>query len=221
MEATGYRRVVVPAAAQPRYPGFRAMATVVKVDKKTADRREPDRWLGVFCGSYRGHDHEVHLLAAELGAAMAWAGVGLVYGGGGIGVMGTIADAILTAGGHAVGVVPAHLMETEMAHRALDELLVVDSMHDRKSTMYARSDAFCALPGGLGTLEELFEAATWTRLGLHDKPKPVLLLDTNGFWADLDCFLDKVTAAGFIKPDDRAIISRVGTVAEVLAVLDG
>ena len=152
---------------------------------------------------------------------MARAGVGLVYGGGRIGVMGTIADATLTAGGHAVGVVPIHLMETEMAHRDLSELLVVDSMHDRKRTMYDRSDAFCALSGGLGTLEELFEAATWTRLGLHDKPKPVLLLDTNGFWADLGYFLDKVTAAGFIKPDDRAIISRVGTVAEVLAVLDG
>jgi len=213
--------VAGPTAVLPRYLWFRAMATVVKVEKRTADRKEPDRWLGVFCGSYRGHDHEVHLLAAELGAAMARAGVGLVYGGGGIGVMGTIADATLTAGGHAVGVVPIHLMETEMAHRDLSELLVVDSMHDRKRTMYDRSDAFCALPGGLGTLEELFEAATWTRLGLHDKPKPVLLLDTNGFWADLGCFLDKVTAAGFIKPDDRAIISRVGTVAEVLAVLDG
>ena len=197
------------------------MATVVKVDKRTTDWKEPDRWLGVFCGSYRGHDHDVHLLATEWGEAMARAGIGLVYGGGGIGVMGTIADATLTTGGYAVGVVPAHLMETEMAHRDLSELLVVNSMHDRKRTMYDRSDAFCALPGGLGTLEELFEAATWTRLGLHDKPKPVLLLDTNGFWADLDCFLDKVAAAGFIRPDDRAIISRVGTVAEVLAVLDG
>ena len=221
MEATGYRRLAGPAAAQPRHPGSRAMATVVKVDKGTVDQRKPDRWLGVFCGSYQGHNYDTHLLAAELGAAMARAEVGLVYGGGGIGVMGTIADAILTAGGHAVGVVPTHLMETEMAHRNLSELLVVDSMHDRKRTMYDRSDAFCALPGGLGTLEELFEAATWTRLGLHNKSKPVLLLDADDFWADLACFLDKVTEAGFIQPDDRAIISQVGTVAEVLAVLDG
>jgi len=196
------------------------MATVVKVDKGTADRREPDRWLGVFCGSYRGHDHEVHLLAAELGAAMAWAQVGLVYGGGGIGVMGTIADAILTAGGHAVGVVPAHLMETEMAHGALDELLVVDSMHDRKSTMYDRSDAFCALPGGLGTLEELFEAATWTQLGLHDRHKPVVLLDHNGFWSGLEAFLDRAVSDGFVKPGNRGIVSRATSVAEALAILD-
>lgn len=152
---------------------------------------------------------------------MARTGVGLIYGGGGIGVMGTIADATLVAGGHAIGVVPTHLMETEMAHTALDELIVVDSMHDRKRVMYERSDAFCALPGGLGTFEELFEAATWTKLGLHNRPKPVLLLDSNGFWADLDHFLDEVMAAGFIRPNDRTIISRVETVTEVLAVLDG
>ena len=110
-------------------------------------------------------------------------------------------------------------MKTEMAHPSLDELLVVDSMHDRKRTMYERSDAFCALPGGFGTFEELFEAATWTKLGLHSQPKPVLLLDRSGFWTDLERFLDDVTTAGFIKPDDRSIIRRVDTVDEVLASL--
>ncbi|MEE2768704.1 MAG: TIGR00730 family Rossman fold protein [Actinomycetota bacterium] len=180
---------------------------------------KPAQWLGVFCGSYRGNVDDVHLLAAELGAAMAKANVGLVYGGGGIGVMGTIADALLAAGGHAIGVVPTNLMETEMAHPSLDELLVVASMHDRKRAMYERSDAFCALPGGFGTLEELFEAATWTKLGLHSRPKPVLLLDRNGFWTDLERFLDDVMAAGFIKSDDRGIIRRVETVDEVLASL--
>ena len=133
--------------------------------------------------------------------------------------MGTIADAVLAAGGHAIGVVPTNLMETEMAHRSLDELLVVDSMHDRKRTMYERSDAFCALPGGFGTLEELFEAATWTKLGLHSQPKPVLLLDRSGFWTNLDRFLDDVAAAGFIKSNDRGIVRRVETVDEVLAAL--
>lgn len=173
----------------------------------------------MFCGAYQGQDHNVHLLATELGMGMAHAGVGLIYGGGGIGVMGTIADATLAAGGYVVGVVPTNLMKTEMAHQELSELLIVNSMHERKRTMYDRSDAFCALPGGIGTLEELFEAATWTKLGLHSQPKPVLLLDGNGFWTDLEGFLDKVSAAGFIKPEDRAIISRMGTVAEVLAVL--
>lgn len=180
----------------------------------------PERWLGVFCGAYRGQDEDIHLLAAELGTAMAESGIGLVYGGGGIGIMGTIADAVLSARGYVVGVVPTSLMETEMAHRSLQELLIVESMHERKRTMYERSDAFCALPGGLGTLEELFEAATWTKLRLHSRAKEIVMLDRNGFWADLDGFLDDISAAGFIKPEDRAIIRRVETIGEVLSILD-
>ena len=151
---------------------------------------------------------------------MAKRGIGLIYGGGGIGIMGTVADSVLTEGGYVIGVVPENLMETEMAHQSLSELIVVKSMHDRKQTMYKYSDAFCALPGGLGTLEEVFEAATWTKLGLHRKYKPVLLLDQKEFWDGLEKVLDEITSAGFIKPQDRAILNRVKTVEQVLSIFD-
>ena len=140
MESTGYCRAEVTAAAQRQSLSPVTVATVVQMTVPKTGDPEPAQWLGVFCVSYRGNVDEVHLLAAELGTAMAKTNVGLVYGGGGIGVMGTIADAVLAAGGYAIGVVPTNLMKTEMAHTSLDELLVVDSMHDRKRTMYERSD---------------------------------------------------------------------------------
>ena len=178
------------------------------------------RHLGVFCGSRAGNDDDVHALARELASAMVAADVGLVYGGAGIGVMGTVADAVLEAGGTAVGVVPVGLFRSEVHHGNLTELVKVPDMHARKLAMYERSDAFCALPGGYGTLEELFEAATWTQLGLHDTHKPVILLDRNGFWSGLDDFLDRLVSDGFVNPESRGIVSRVTSVEEVLAVLD-
>ena len=183
------------------------------------------RSLGVFCGSRSGSDDSTLTLARELGGAMAGAGIDLVYGGAGIGMMGALADAVLDAGGHVVGVIPSSLFSHEVPHRGLSERIEVANMHARKRTMYARSDAFCALPGGYGTIEELFEAATWTQLGLHGRPKPVALLDggppgSPGFWSHLEVFLDATVAAGFVKPENRAIVGRVGTVAEVLALLD-
>jgi hypothetical protein len=178
------------------------------------------RHLGVFCGSRSGNDEDVQALARELASAMVAADVGLVYGGAGIGIMGTVADAVLEAGGTAVGVVPVGLFSSEVPHGNLTELVEVPDMHVRKRAMYERSDAFCALPGGFGTLEELFEAATWTQLGLHGTHKPVVLLDRNGFWSGLDEFLDRLVADGFVKPGNRGIVSRVSSVDEVLAVLD-
>ena len=183
--------------------------------------------LGVFCGSRPGSDDAVHGLARDLGAALASAGVDLVYGGAGIGVMGTLADAVLAAGGRAVGVIPVGLFSREVPHEDLTERIEVADMHERKRTMYARSDAFCALPGGYGTLEEVFEAATWTQLGLHGRPKPVGLLDgapgtgtsgAPGFWSGLEAFLDRAVADGFVKPENRSIVRRVGTVAEAVAL---
>ena len=177
----------------------------------------PEKWLGVFCGAYDGTDDGVHTLVRELGKALAENQIGLVYGGGGIGVMGTIADAVLENNGWVMGIVPKNLLETEMAHTSLDELVIVETMHERKKAMYERADMFCALPGGLGTLEEVFEATTWTKLKLHTKYKRVLLLDNNGFWADFIDLLDQITSSGFIKTEDREIISRTTSVATLIS----
>ena len=181
------------------------------------NKNYPNKWLGVFCGAYMGTDETVHELVKELGEAMALNKIGLVYGGGGIGVMGTIADAVLENDGWVMGVVPKNLLETEMAHTSLDELVIVESMHERKKTMYEKADAFCALPGGLGTLEEIFEATTWTKLKLHNKYKRVMLLDNNGFWLNFIDLLDDITSSGFIKPEDREIISRHDSVSEIIS----
>ncbi len=155
---------------------------------------------------------------------MAGAGIDLIYGGAGVGVMGTLADAVLDAGGHVVGVIPTGLFSREVPHRQLTERIEVADMHERKRTMYARSDAFCGLPGGYGTLEEVFEAATWNQLGLHDRPKPIALLDggapgSPGFWSHLEAFLDNTVNEGFVEPDNRSLVRRVGTVAQVLALV--
>ena len=131
--------------------------------------------------------------------------------------MGLIADAVLENNGWVMGVVPKNLLETEMAHASLDELVIVETMHERKRTMYERADIFCALPGGLGTLEEIFEATTWTKLKLHEKYKEVILLDNNGFWGEFIDLLDQITASGFIKPKDRAIISRTDSVSTIIS----
>ena len=165
----------------------------------------------------RDRDNTVHDLVEELGEALARNQIGLVYGGGGIGVMGLIADAVLENNGWVMGVVPKNLLETEMAHASLDELVIVETMHERKRTMYERADIFCALPGGLGTLEEIFEATTWTKLKLHEKYKEVILLDNNGFWGEFIDLLDQITASGFIKPKDRAIISRTDSVSTIIS----
>ena len=173
------------------------------------NKNYPNKWLGVFCGAYMGTDETVHGIVKELGEALAVNKIGLV--------MGTIADAVLENDGWVMGVVPKNLLETEMAHSSLDELVIVESMHERKKTMYERADAFCALPGGLGTLEEVFEATTWTKLKLHDKYKKVMLLDNNGFWLSFIDLLDDITSSGFIKPEDREIISRHDSVSEIIS----
>jgi len=158
-------------------------------------------------------------LAVRLGELLAREGIGLVYGGGRAGIMGTIADATMAAGGEVTGVIPGGLFTAEIPHDAITELHRVPDMHARKTMMYQLSDGFLALPGGLGTLEEIFEAATWTQLGLHDRPKRVVLLDPDGFWADLISFLDSVVDAGFVKPSNRRIIARATSPEEAIAML--
>ncbi|MGV3758586.1 MAG: TIGR00730 family Rossman fold protein [Actinomycetota bacterium] len=172
------------------------------------------RAVCVFCGSSSGADPGPEALADELGRTLGERGIDLVYGGASVGLMGTVADAALAAGGRVVGVIPRGLFTREIAHRGITELHEVDSMHERKALMYDRSDAFVALPGGFGTLDELFEAVTWSQLGLH--AKPAALLDVDGFWAPLVAQLDRMVDAGFLRPQNRALLSIHDTVEAVL-----
>jgi uncharacterized protein (TIGR00730 family) len=158
----------------------------------------------VFCGSSPGARPAYRAAAHALGAALARRGIGLVYGGGRVGLMGTVADAVLAHGGRAVGVIPAALVAREAAHEGLTALHVVESMHERKALMARLSQAFVALPGGLGTLEELCEVLTWSQLGLHAKPCAVL--DVEGYFDPLLALLDRAVAEGFVRPEHRALL---------------
>lgn len=159
----------------------------------------------VYCGS-SGRVEEVHKEAArDLGRALAERGIDLVYGGGRLGLMGIVADAVLEAGGRVLGVIPEHLKAYELEHSGLTELIVVPDMHVRKRTMVDRSDAFVVLPGGIGTLDEAFEVMSWKQLGLHDKP--IVLRDVNGFWGPLVDLVDHMIGAGFVRPEHRSLFS--------------
>lgn len=160
--------------------------------------------MGVFCGSSLGARPEYEAAARELGRLLAARGLGLVYGGARVGLMGAVADAALAAGGDVVGVMPRALVAREIAHTGLRDLRVVESMHERKALMAELSDAFVALPGGLGTLEELFEVWTWAQLGLHRKP--VALLDVADFYRPLVAFLDAAVGEGFVRAERRATL---------------
>jgi uncharacterized protein (TIGR00730 family) len=155
----------------------------------------------VFCGSSVGARGVYAEAARRMGRELAGRGLGLVYGGGGIGLMGVIADAVLAAGGEVHGVIPHALFSREIGHPRLTQLHVVDSMHERKQLMADLSDAFIALPGGFGTFEEFFEVTTWTQLGVHRKPCG--LLDVDGFYAPLVAFLDHAAAERFIRTEHR------------------
>ena len=158
----------------------------------------------VFCGSNAGRSEVYADAARALAAAIAGRGLKLVYGGGNIGLMGVLADAALAAGGQVIGVAPRRLLEKEVVHQELSELRIVDSMHERKALMAELSDAFIALPGGLGTFEETFEVLTWTQLGFHRKPCG--LLNVAGFYDGLTAFLDHAVAERFLKAEHRAMI---------------
>jgi uncharacterized protein (TIGR00730 family) len=172
----------------------------------------------VYSGSTPGGDPVYATAAAELGRLLAERGIGVVYGGGRAGLMGAVADAALAAGGEVIGVLPRMLDEREIGHRGLTELRVVDSMHERKAEMAALADAFVALPGGLGTLEELVEAATWTQLRIH--AKPVGLLDVARYWQELEALLDHAVREGFLRPQNRGLVVRSGDPALLLDALE-
>lgn len=159
----------------------------------------------VYCGSKPGNRPEYLEEAKELGAQIAKAGLGLVYGGASVGIMGAVATAALEAGGHVTGIIPKSLLEKEIAHPGLNQLVVVDSMHERKAMMEKESDAFIALPGGFGTLEEIFEMLTWVQIGLHNKPCG--FLNVQGYYDHLLAFLDHAIGEGLIWPEQRDQIS--------------
>ncbi len=162
------------------------------------------RRLCVFCGSTVGTRPEYAATTRAVGAELVRRGIGLVYGGGGIGLMGVLADAVLAAGGEVTGVIPRALATKEIAHAGCTELRVVDGMHDRKATMAVLADAFLALPGGFGTLEETLEMLTWTQLGVH--AKPVGALDVGGYWRGLRRLLTDATEAGFVQRDNADLL---------------
>lgn len=161
----------------------------------------PLRSVCVYCGSRIGGDPIHARTAFAFGELLARRGVDLVYGGGRVGIMGAVADGALAQGGRVIGVIPRGLVDRELAHPGASELVVVDSMHERKAEMERRSDAFVALPGGSGTLDELFEVWTWRQLGLHGKP--VALLDVGGYWGPLVSCLDHMVREGFLDGAER------------------
>jgi hypothetical protein len=162
------------------------------------------RSICVFCGSSHGNRPDYTASAQALGRTLARRGLTLVYGGGNVGLMGELANAAMDGGGQVVGVIPEALMKLEVGHRNVTSLEVVGTMHERKARMAELADAFIALPGGIGTLEELFEVWTWAQLGLHGKP--LGFLDVGGYYDHLHRFLDHTVAEGFLKDRHRAMV---------------
>jgi uncharacterized protein (TIGR00730 family) len=172
----------------------------------------------VFCGSNGGAD-PAYLAAAEaVGTGLAERGIRIIYGGGRVGLMGALADSARAAGGEVVGVMPQALIDREIGHTGIDDLRVVDTMHERKALMVELADAFVALPGGIGTLEELFEVYTWAQLGIH--AKPLALLDVAGYYEPLAAFLDHAVAQRFLRADTRAMLAIADSIEGVLETFE-
>ena len=173
--------------------------------------------LCVYCGSSGAVDPAYLEAARETGRQAAARGIEIVFGGGHVGMMGALADGALAAGGRVVGIIPEILRDRELAHAGASEMIVVDSMHTRKRIMFERSDAFCALPGGMGTLDETFEIITWKQIGLHDKP--VILANLKGYWDPLLALLSRQAEAGFVRPRHTGlfrVVERIDSIFEAL-----
>jgi uncharacterized protein (TIGR00730 family) len=171
----------------------------------------------VYCGSLNGAAPAYRAAAEKLGTLLAKAGIGLVYGGGSIGLMGTLADAALKAGGEVTGIIPGYLNKREIGLKRATKLIVVGSMHERKQKMFELADAFAVLPGGLGTIEEAMEMITWRQLELHDKP--IFLIDVAGYWAPLVAVFEHAIAQGFAREDARALFRLLPLVEDLLPAL--
>jgi len=173
--------------------------------------------LCVYCGSSDRGSPAHHDAALRLGSTMAKAGIRLVYGGGRIGMMGRIADAVMDSGGEVIGIIPQFLEQVEVGHSGVTQLIVTENMHDRKQKMAEMSDAFLIMPGGLGTLEETFEILTWKQLGLHEKP--VIIADIGGYWRHLTNLIDHMIAENYAKPENRALFQVIDNIEELLPAL--
>ncbi len=170
----------------------------------------------VFCGANLGDDPEFAIIAGKLGRMIAEAGHEVVYGGGRVGLMGVLADAALEAGGRVAGFIPQALLDREVGHRGVTELIVTDSMHTRKAAMADRADGFVALPGGFGTLDEVMEILTWNQIGSISKP--VAFLDAGGYFTNLFRFFDDAVVGGLIKAEHRSMAQHASTVDEAIAI---
>jgi uncharacterized protein (TIGR00730 family) len=171
----------------------------------------------VYCGSAKGARPRYAAVARELGRELAAHRIRLIYGGGGIGLMAEVADAVMAAGGEVVGVIPELLQKREKGHRGITELRVVASMHARKNLMFELADAFVILPGGFGTLDEAFEMLTWRQLEMHDKP--ILFLNMDGYWDPLDRLIEHFIREGFVRESCRGLFTMVAGVADVVPTL--
>lgn len=174
--------------------------------------------LCVFCGSRAGADPAFSAAAEQLGRSLAARGVRLIYGGGSIGLMGIVMQAVLDNGGQVTGVIPAFLMRREVGNPDLTELIVVDSMHERKRRMFELADAFAVLPGGLGSLDEAIEIITWRQLGLHSKP--IAVLSVEDYWASFEMLMEQAIAQGFADARIRTLFTVTGDVESMLTVLE-
>ncbi|TQV71241.1 TIGR00730 family Rossman fold protein [Denitrobaculum tricleocarpae] len=173
--------------------------------------------LCIYCGASQNVDPRHLETADQLGRTAAEKAIDLVYGGGHSGMMGAAADGALSAGGRVIGIIPEHLKDREAAHNGVTEMVVVDSMHVRKQKMFERSDAFCVLPGGLGTLDETFEIITWKQLGLHDKP--IVLLNLHGFWDPLMDMIRRQVEGGYLHNDPGSLFSLADDVEGVFSAI--
>ena len=171
----------------------------------------------VYCGASSGASETFLEIATDVGRALGEHRIRLVYGGGGIGLRGAVADAALSAGGEVVGIIPEHLQQAELGHRGLTDLKIVDSMHTRKRMMFDLSEAFIVLPGGMGTLDETFEIITWRQLGMHDKP--IILVNHGEYWDPFLDLIDHVIDNGFARPAARQLFSVVSGVGRLFDLL--
>jgi uncharacterized protein (TIGR00730 family) len=172
----------------------------------------------VYCGASTGASSTFLQIATDVGRALGEHRIRLVYGGGGIGLMGAVADAALAAGGDVVGIIPQHLQRAELGHRGLTELKIVDTMHTRKRMMFDLSEAFIVLPGGMGTLDETFEIITWRQLGMHDKP--IILLNHEQYWDPFLGLVDHVIGNGFARPAARQLFSVASSIGRLFDLLE-
>jgi hypothetical protein len=175
------------------------------------------RRIAVYCGAAAGNSTEYRQIAEETGAIMASSGYDLVYGGGKVGIMGIVADAMVQAGANVTGVIPHFLFNMEVGHEGITELIKVETMHERKMRMFELSDAFLALPGGFGTMEELFEMLTWAQLGLHNKP--ICVLNCFGFYDGLEDQVNRMEQSGFLHKETKALLHFAETPAEAILYL--